>query len=404
MTVFSLSSLRLVGLCLLLCASAGLAQTATASSTTPSSTAVALPDLGIRLDLPAELAVHSEDAKKAETKFTHRSPSGKPCVTIPLIAYASQGVSGVLLWHYNGDCLDQPVGRDKLRSMALKVLQSTLHAQGKEHLSSPLDYEMGTLPAAVLTGTVYSRESKGILFSELSCNRIHKDVLCWQFTENTISRARRLAALTVHIDQLPPMPVVPEEESKLALLPTNTFHDDSKHVEFLYPGTYADAQQLADDTLTQQSATLRGKAKALVACTKIKLAAYAFEEDERSNLSIIDFDLSCNGSHNDEKHTEQIAKGLVKGISKGSKLKTSRTIPFSAQGVAFLALGGRLTSKDHTLHTLDVCANLAGDTYCWQMVSTSAEDLHTLAQGSLVLGSGLGTPLVPQDVYEKISR
>jgi len=366
---------------------------------------VVLADNGISLDLPQGIDSRPDIARGVEAKFTKKSTSGHLCTRMPLLAFDSSALRRIYVWQYNGECLEQPVTEGQLRATVLRLMHSMLHTQGAETVTSPIDYTLAGHPADVITGSVYAKENHGLLFSEATCLRVKLDVVCLAFTSSSVSKARRLAALPLRFDSSAATAAIPEDVSKLALFPTNTFHDDRLHVEFEYPGTFGSAQPRAEAALAEKLEKASNGEKRALGCTKVKLTADDFEDDSHANISIFDFDLACNHIKIGKNTARDILKGFASGFGKGAKYKPSKPASYSLGTHEMFYSGGEMKAKDKSvLEVLHICTLLGTDAYCWQITSTSAENLRALAGSNVTFDRGLGTPLVPANLLAGASR
>ncbi|MFC6645781.1 hypothetical protein ACFQBQ_09350 [Granulicella cerasi] len=199
---------------------------------------VVLEDGDLSFDLPDGVRSRTDLVERWNKESKDKSKSGNPCTEVRLIAYDTLSVRRVQVYRYNAECLNQhPVSLSKTRSTAQSLLRAMLRNLGTEAMASPMDYTLDDRTAATTVGNVYALASHGILFGESTCFPTKDDLTCMVFISYNAARARTLAAMPIRFGNHKPVAAIPDDVSRFTALPTNTFHDDRRGVEFTYPGS-----------------------------------------------------------------------------------------------------------------------------------------------------------------------
>ena len=358
--------------------------------------------LHLSFDLPDGIQFRKDLTDATNKKFDKKSPTGAPCTLLETIAFNPKILNRIYFYHFNGDCIEGGVTQERLRSVAAKGLTGILHASGKESMTSPLDFDMAAHPAAVMSGNVFSEANHGVLFGEMACAAVAKDIACWTFVSSTLSKTSRLAAMPVQFDGQPPAPIIPADISDLVALPTLTFHDDQRHIEFTYPGTFANAQPRAAGLIAKIAEQAPDNQKAAIECMKILLSADEITDTDRSNILIYRFDTTCDKIEVTSSTLGNVAKGMIKGIKQLSHSKISKPVPYKLAGHDAVLIDGTFQLKDKPeASMLDACVIVSGDILCWQLSSSSVDRAHKLAASPISFDSQLGVPLIPASLLPK---
>ncbi|MDE1160827.1 MAG: hypothetical protein PW792_02650 [Acidobacteriaceae bacterium] len=362
---------------------------------------VVLPEADLSFDLPDGIRSRTDLLARINSNSKSKSAAGKPCVQLQLYAFDAISVRRIFLYRYNGECFEQhPLTQDRVRSTSGMLLKNMLHGNGKETMASPMDYTLGTRTAGITTGNVYSQANHGILFGEAMCLPTNLDLTCMVFISSSASKVRRLAALPLTFGKDAPTAAIPEDVSRFNLLPSITFHDDKRHIEYTYPGTFAKAQPRVEAILQTNTDIAEEKDKQALHCMHSLLGADDLEDDSHSNLFVFAIDLQC--SHLEP--TTATLHGLIEGIGKGYKKrggKTRKPIAYKIGARDAFLLQGQLRKGDfrgHEMELATVCTVVASDAVCWQFTSNSPEIIRALEQSPVSFDRGLGIPLVAPDL------
>lgn len=360
---------------------------------------VELEDSGISFDLPEGIRSRLDLQARMNANFKKKSASGKPCVESQLNAFDTLSLRNILVYRYNGECFENGLTPDRVRSTTNVLLKSMLHPHGMETMASPMDYTLGTRSASLTTGNVYSKQNHGVLFGEAMCVPSQMDLTCFLFFSSTASKVRRLAALPLRFGNDAPTAAIPEDVSRFNLLPTITFHDDKRHIEYSYPGSFAKAQSRMETILSESNGD-EDKTRQALRCVHPLLSAEDWEDDSHSNLLIFTNDLKCNNLSPDTHVLHVLTEGLSKGYKKrGGKLK--KPVPYKLGERDAVLVQGTMRKgefRDHEARISTACTLVATDMVCWQFFSNSVDMLHTLEQSAVSFDRGLGRPLVPKDL------
>jgi hypothetical protein len=356
--------------------------------------------LHLSFDLPEGIQSRKDLADGANQKFEKKSPAGEPCVTLPLLAFDPKVVRRIYFYRYNGACFPEGITTEQLRTSARRALTSILHNSGRESMSSPIDYKLSGHAAAVMSGNVYSEANHGVLFGEMTCVAIEKDMACWAFISSTNAKATRLAALPVQFDGHAPEPIIPEDMSQLVALPTLTFHDDQRHIEFTYPGSFASAAPRAADIIAKKTEEASGTAKAALGCMNILLNADELEEDGHSNIFIFSFPVACVKAKPTKATLRDFIVGLSKGYAKLARTEMHEPVAYTLAGRDVFLIQGTLFPPAKPASYISASCTIAGtDFFCWQISSSSVEHLRSVVASPVAFDGGLGGPLVPAALF-----
>jgi hypothetical protein len=356
--------------------------------------------LGLSFDLPDGIQSRKDLADEVNHKFLKKSPAGDPCVFLPMIAFDPKVIRRIYFYRYNGACFPAGISQEQLRSSSRLVLTSILQNSGRESMSSPIDYKLGGHPASAISGNVYSEVNHGVLFGEMTCAAVQKDMVCWAFISSTIAKAARLSTLPIAFDGQTPEPIIPESMSQLVALPTLTFHDDQRHIEFTYPGSFASAAPRAADIMAKKTEEAKGTAKTALSCMNILLSADELDDNGRSNIFIFSFPAACAKLKITTASLREFIIGFSKGYAKSAHTEMHSPVTYTLAGHDVAMIQGTLFPPAKPASYISTsCAIVGSDFICWQISSFSVERLRSVVASPVSFDSGLGIPLVPASLF-----
>jgi len=379
-------------------------QTAPAPPPTPvyGPSHVEVEPLHLVFDLPDGIRSRVDLADQTNEKFQKKSPTGEKCVSVPALAFDPAVVRRIYFYHYRGDCFDAGVTPGTLRNVVRSALTGILQASGKPSMASPLDYELAHHPATVISGNVYSEANHGLLFGEMACASVEGDIACWAFISSTAPKAARLAALPVRFDGNDAVPIIPEDLSRFVALPSITYRDEQRHLEFTYPGSFANVQPRANDILKKKTEEADAIQKKTFGCMKLLLNADDLEDDKRSDIFFYALPMECGKLKPGPSTLRDFAAGIAKGLAKTSNSESGKPTIYKLAGEDAAVVRGRLhPSSGKNVELFETCTILGPDILCWQMTSTSVEGLAALAASTVSFSGHPATPLVPLDVLQR---
>jgi len=269
-------------------------------------------------------------------------------------------------------------------------------------MASPLDYELAKHPATVISGNVYSEANHGLLFGEMACASVESDIACWAFISSTAPKALRLAELPVQFDGKDAVPVIPGDLSRFVALPSATYRDEQRHLEFTYPGSFASIQPRADDILKKRAAEAEDSQKKMFGCMKILLSAQDLEDDAHSNIFLYALPTECSKLKPGPSTLHDFAVGITKGFAKTMSSEAGKPMMYKLAGEDAVVVRATLhPSNGKALGSFESCTLFGPDILCWLMTSTSADGLSSLAASTVSFSGRPAMPLVPLDVMQK---
>jgi hypothetical protein len=104
------------------------------------------------------------------------------CISVPVTALdVSKGFRMIFLMRMDGQCLGAETSPEALPGVTNSFLSGSLKKFGEPTIGSPSNYEIAGHKAAVITGSVPSKQLGKPLYAAAVCVISAKDVACWQF-------------------------------------------------------------------------------------------------------------------------------------------------------------------------------------------------------------------------------
>jgi len=364
------------------------------------------PKLQVSFDLPEGLVAHQATIDGVNAKFTTKSAAGEPCVMVDALGSDPAVFRQIIVYRFNGDCVEGGVTQERVRATALRSLKGILHRSGAESMTSPIDYELGSGKASAVSGNVYSVAQHGILFGEMTCAALQKDMGCWAFLSSTPAKTAALATMPVRIAGGAPVAAIPESMSHFVELPTLTYHDDQLHISLEYPGDFASVAPRTQERLHKAFEEFKDNAVQThaVTCLKVTLSADELRDDARSNLTVMNFDAACSGLKTDEKTFHQWVVGVAKSAATHGNGNMSAPTYFriGSHEMSVFQETMHPANAKVDVQLVEICTTAAGDFVCFQFSSTATERLRFLAGSKVSFPGGETSPLVPRDVLDKL--
>jgi len=359
--------------------------------------------LHLAFDLPEGIRSREDIADQMNQKFQKKSPTGEKCVSVPALAFDPVALRRIYFYHYRGDCFPSGITQESLRNVVSPALKGILQASGMPSMTSPLDYELASHPATVVSGNVFSEANHGLLFGEMACASMEGDIACWAFISSTAPKTMRLATLPVQFDGKDPVPVIPEDLSRFVALPSITFRDEQRHLDFTYSGSFANSQPRANDVLKKKAEEADDSQKKALGCMKLLLNADDLEDNERSNIFLYALPFECSKLSPGPSALHDFAVGLTKGLAKAAKSEVGKPTMYKLAGQDAIVIRDTLhppNGKDLAL--FETCTVAGPEILCWQITSTSIDRLAPLAASTVSFNGHPAVPIVPPDVLQKI--
>jgi hypothetical protein len=359
----------------------------------------------LAFDVPEGVEVRPDAADKANEvlKEKSKSPAGEPCTTIPLLAFNPKVIQRIYLYQTDATCFAGGLTQERLRTSAASILTAMLHTMGTPSVASAIDYSLGGKPAVVTTGNVFSEQNHGIVFGEVGCVLLDSYSACWVFMAGSADKVARLAALPVRFDGQEPAPIVPDDVSRLSVPSTITYHDDARHFEFTYPGTFADAHQLTADVLAKKADEAKGKEKTAISCIKTSLTGSEITDTSHSSMLIFNVNAECQKLKVSLPVLKDFAKGIVIGVGKtAAKSEAQAPVTYSLAGHDAALVQAKLTkATGSVVFITEACAIVSNDFLCWQFYSDSLERLNQVAGSRVAFAGQLPVAVVPPELLKK---
>jgi hypothetical protein len=390
---------------LLLSAPMALAQDAAPATPTSASNHFHSDALRLSFDIPEDIEVHPDLLDKIDQnlKKSGSTPTGQPCVTMPLIGFNPKVIRRVYLYQTDSACTPDGLTQDHLRIRASAMLTAFLKSMGKPSVASPIDYDLGGKSSVVVSGNVFSEVHHGIVFGEIGCVVLDGYSACWLFVSGSVAKVARLAEMPVRFDGREPTPIIPADASRLAMPDTVTYHDDARHFTFTYPGSFVDAQQRTTDILAKKTDDAQGREKTIIECMRTSLTGDELTDSGHSTILIFNVNAECQNLKISSSVLSDFAKGVAKGVAKTAKKSTlSNPVMYSLAGHDAVLMRATLTTAaglDASI--VDACAIVSGDILCWQFFSTSPERLSQMVNSQVAFNGQLAVPVVPPELQKK---
>lgn len=155
-----------------------------------------------------------DDAIKTEqNNSTGATKAAMSCLSLPLTAMnTADGLRMVLIMRMDTKCMGQTVKPESLSVIATSAFSESLHRLGAEPvLSTASSYLVGGNSAAVLSGSVDSKQAGSMVYGIASCALINGDVACWELLSTTCSSLPVMMSYPVAFKGQNPVALIPSK-------------------------------------------------------------------------------------------------------------------------------------------------------------------------------------------------